>query len=413
LAVRIAGTGYFPVMARQAALLAIKNNGEGVQVDYEHWLRLPASLESFEKTTWSSSGWLELPVTVKPLDTNAEKDIIDALIAEINTKYSLNLDLDIKLSRNQTASQPRVVAAPTIVVVGASNSARLSALIEEFGATVHRITVPGWHPNTTVIQEAADQLNKITFQDPDTSLIVLYNLDSAVYRAVQEDDTLIPARQLEGRNHLDGELVITLIELFHKTLKICTPLLQLHPEILKLVLAPSPRYWLSKCCTDPDHIPNFSQPEYEEDMMSGLAGLRRAIKDHFFMQCIPKLRVINPLLVFGDSTGRTASAECLQAVKDIWGDDPVHPSLECMSKLTSHILDMVLGDNEDSASITTISNEVPKQPTRKPKGIKPTKVNIGVEVHFLLILCDLKWCNYEWKMCKNLSLCGFFKIYPF
>jgi hypothetical protein len=354
-----------PPMARQAALLAIKNNGEGVQVDYEHRLRLPVALESFEKTTWSSSGWLELPLTVKPLDKNAEKDIIDVLIAEINKKYSLNLDLDIKNSRTQPASQPCVVAAPTIVVVGASNGARLSALIEESGATVHRISVPGWHPNTTVIQEAADQLSKINFQDPDTSLIILYNLDSAAYRAVQEDGTLIPARQLEGKYHLDGELVITPKELFHKTLKICTPLLQLHPDIPKLVLAPSPRYWLAKCCSNPEHIPNFSQPEYEEDMMSGLAGLRRAIKDHYFMQRIPKLRVINPLLVFGDSTGRTASAECLQAVKDIWGDDPVHPSLDCMSKLTSYILDMVLGDNEDTNSTTTSCNEAPKQPTGK------------------------------------------------
>jgi hypothetical protein len=54
----------FPANARCAALLACKNNCKGTQPQFDQRIRLPVSLKSFDKNTWHSSGWADLPETV-------------------------------------------------------------------------------------------------------------------------------------------------------------------------------------------------------------------------------------------------------------------------------------------------------------------------------------------------------------
>jgi hypothetical protein len=354
----------FPANARHAALLALKNAGTGQQPVYEQRLRMPKSLQNFEKNTWHSSGWADLPLTVAPLDAAAEKDIIETLISELNSTYSLNLDLDINLTRSTAQVEVTAPVTPTAIIIGHSNAARLALLLSEAGATTHHITVPSWQPNAGTIATACEELSKIEFADKSSSIIILYNLDSSAYRAATMDGDnpqLVPARQLNGGGgyHLDGELVITPKEIFQKILKVCVPLLQLHPEVQKLVLSPSPRYWLTKCCEEPGHIPNFNQPEYEEEMFSGLASLRRVIKDYLFMQHISNFRVLNPFLVFADTSGRAIQQEAIDAVRDIWGPDPVHPSLDCMDKLATKIMSIVTGE-ENSAETTSTASVAPK-----------------------------------------------------
>jgi hypothetical protein len=350
----------FPAGARHAALLALKNAGTGQQPIWEQRLRLPKSLQSFEKITWHSSGWADLPLTVAPLDAVAEKDILETLISELNNNYSLNLDRDIMLARNPAQAEVVAPTVPTIVVIGHSNAARLAALLTEAGANVHHITVPSWQPNATSTATACEELRKIEFVDKSSSIIVFYNLDSSAYRAATLDGDnpqLVPARQLNGGGsyHLEGELVITPKEIFQKILKVCLPLLQLHPDVQKLILSPSPRYWLTKCCEEPSHIPNFSQPEYEDEMFTGLANLRRVIKDFYFMQHITNLRVMNPFLVFADVSGRTIPQEAIDAVRDIWGPDPVHPSLDCMDKLATKVMTIACGEENPTETASTAS----------------------------------------------------------
>jgi hypothetical protein len=352
----------FPVDARRAALLALKNSGRGLQPVYSLRHRLPISLSNVEKTTWHSSGWADLPVTVAPLDSNAEKDILDTFIVEINSKYSLNLDPCINLDRSpprQAATS--MLAAPTYVVVGASNAARLTTVLQESGATVHHVMVPSWLPNQTIIKEACESLSKIPIEDVENSVIIMFNLDSSAFKAATSEGDLIPAKQIEGKYHIDGDLVVTPKELFQKSLKICVPLLQQHPDVKKIILSPLPRYWLAKCCSDEEHIPNFGTAEYEEELFEGIANLRRVTKDFLFLQHIPNVKVINPFLVFAGSSGRNISQEAIEAVREMWGPDPVHPSLDCIDRLAAHLQNLATGeDTESSASSTTSTCVQPK-----------------------------------------------------
>jgi hypothetical protein len=217
-------------------------------------------------------------------------------------------------------------------------------------------------PNTTVVKDACQKISELSFQDPVNTYFIFYNLDSAAYRAIDCEGNMIPARQLDGKYHLDADLAIVPKELFIKTLKICLPLFQLAPDVNKFILSPSPRYWLTKCCEDDEHMPNFTSDGFEDEMFTGLSNLRRIIKDFIFMNRVPKVKVINPFLVFADSTGRSIGQEAIDSVRDVWGPDPVHPSLECMEKLSSFLVNVASGEDTESviSSVTTTPASQPK-----------------------------------------------------
>jgi hypothetical protein len=196
---------------------------------------------------------------------------------------------------------------------------------------VFGLQVPSWRPKSTTTEEAIKQLDNIAFTDPSKSLIVMFILDCAANYAIDEAGDLIPARNLDGHYHLDGELTIAPREMFKRTLKICLPILKYRPEIKKLVITPMLRYWLDRCCSVVEHIPNFSSEGYEKMIFDGLSTLRRLTKDFLFMHHVQNLRVINPFLVFADESGRGPSAEAIEAVKAFWGPDPVHPSIDCLT----------------------------------------------------------------------------------
>jgi hypothetical protein len=327
----------FPVAARRASLLALRNAGSRSQPNYEVRIRMPATLAGHDSITWNSSGWDDIPATVQPISSVSAKDIVDTLISDINTVFSLNLVSEISIEAKTSGVQPEANRGPvTIAVVGASNAGRLSNLLLD-GVEAHYVQVPSTRPNSVTIGRALEQLESINFDDPSRSLIVIFNLDCAAFFAVTEEGDMAPPRNVEGHYHLDREMAVATKEMFVKTLKVCTPLFKFKPEVKKLILAPLPRYWLDKCCDDSSHIPNFSNENYEKNLFDGLSNLRRHVKDYLFLHHIPNARVISPFLVFADATGRAPSAEAISAVKDLWGPDPVHPSLECLEKLATFI----------------------------------------------------------------------------
>jgi hypothetical protein len=329
----------FPVAARRASLLALRNAGSGSQPNYEVRIRMPATLASHDRITWNSSGWDDIPATVQPISSVSAKDIVDTLISDINTVFSLNLVSEISIEAKTSGVQPEVNRGPaTIAIVGSSNAGRLSNLLLD-GVEAHYVQVPSTRPNSVTISRALEQLDSINFADPSRSLIVIFNLDCAAFFAVTEEGDMAPPRNVEGHYHLDGEMAVATKEMFIKTLKVCTPLFKFKPEVKKLILAPLPRYWLDKCCDDSSHIPNFSNENYEKNLFDGLSNLRQHVKDYLFLHHLPNARVISPFLVFADAMGRAPSAEAILAVKDLWGPDPVHPSLECLEKLATFIAD--------------------------------------------------------------------------
>jgi hypothetical protein len=125
------GMDSFPINARKACNLAIKNAGSGTQTDYCLKLRFPTSLNTYEKTTLISSGWGDLPCTVAQLSPPQEKDIIDALLSDLNGVFSFTFGTDVSVIRDVRAGARRT--GRKIVVVGASLAERLHEAVSELG----------------------------------------------------------------------------------------------------------------------------------------------------------------------------------------------------------------------------------------------------------------------------------------
>jgi hypothetical protein len=330
------GLDSFPKNSRKAALLALRNSGSGNQEMYPMRLRLPISLTSFEKKTWSSSGWEDLPRTVAACSAPDEHDIIHALLSDLAEIFSLQLPGDVSLDR---ASKRPLSSSPTCIVVGASNAGRLSDMLLECGATVHHVKMPSWKPTAATVEAAVKTIEAIEVDSTDNTMIIFYNLDCAAYYARTESGDLLPARQLEGHYHVDGALVLAPREMFTYTLECCTPLLMCHPSVRKLILSPTPRYWVQPCCSSPGHVTNFANTDFEEKLFGGLDALRRITKDFIFLKKIPNTRVLNPVQIFAGNSSPTTTTEVITEVKSLWGSDPVHPGTDCFLRLAEFILE--------------------------------------------------------------------------
>jgi hypothetical protein len=162
------------------------------------------------------------------------------------------------LQQHGSAAQPEAAAAVSIVIIGASNGARLVNILEAAGVTTHLVRVPSWRPKSSDVAQALQDLDKLELPCPETTLIVFYNLDCAAYYGCTEDGDLVPAQRLEGKYHISGALTLAPKEQFQFTLKTCLPLFKFRPDVKKIVLSPAPRFWLQKCCADEEHISNFS-----------------------------------------------------------------------------------------------------------------------------------------------------------
>jgi hypothetical protein len=106
-------------------------------------------------------------------------------------------------------------------------------------------------------------------------------------------------------------------------------------------------------------------------MFEGLDNLRRCTKDFLFMQRVTNIKVSNPFLVFGASSGRSVCPLTISAVRDIWGDDPIHPDIDCLDKLADFITNEVISSDQsctgaasECGSSTIINCQQPPQAKR-------------------------------------------------
>ena len=142
----------------------------------------------------------------------------------------------------------------------------------------------------------------------------------------------------DGLYHIDGELVVAPQESFLHTLKTSLPLFKLASGRQAVLLTPLPRYWLTNCCQDPEHITNRADGDFEEVLFTGLDNIRRQCKDFLFKNGLSNVRVLNTAqLICGSSGSRTTLLDTREQLSAAWGEDPVHPSAGCFSDLAVNL----------------------------------------------------------------------------
>jgi hypothetical protein len=128
------------------------------------------------------------------------------------------------------------------------------------------------------------------------------------------------------------------------------PLAAALKETGTVLLSPVPRYVYEKCCTDPHHIENFEDPDLDEEIVSGLEGIKRQLQNWGAENDL-LFNIIDPTLLT-DSCDLSLKMRVASDVQPPWDTgDPIHLTLTACRDLAAVIGDSVLaGAAGDSAS---------------------------------------------------------------
>ena len=353
----------FPDSVFKLVLLSLRNLGSGgSQPPYRLKLRLPVSLQTFEKQTWASDGWVDIPNAIKPMDKQTEKQIIEALVAELNLKFPVHLDPSPETEPQPGQAMEESKKELLVIAIGASHAARLAEALGGAGYRVERVITPSWRPTAAEMKKAAEDLSAVTSSYAAFEIVLIFqHLDCAAFYAQSEDGVLQPAtRDSAGKYHIIGELQLAPRESFLSFLKTCLPLLRAGGSLPKLLLSPLPRYWLQSCCPDNRHITNKEDPDFEDTVFSGVDKLRRICKDFVHLNNISNTHVYNTFQLLGDKKGsRSTGATLREEVSELWGTDPVHPSEACYNKIAYEVTQMLSSEKQPP---TAAEKQLPQGP---------------------------------------------------
>jgi hypothetical protein len=65
-------------------------------------------------------------------------------------------------------------------------------------------------------------------------------------------------------------------------------------------------------------------------------------------------------------------SEAMEAVREIWGPDPVHPSLDCMDKLAAKLITILNGEEKAAETASTTSTTAAVPPSKRLKWASDT-----------------------------------------
>ena len=119
-----------------------------------------------------------LPVGAARVDNTAEREIIEALIKELNFRLAQNLEMDISFRRQVEAPAAR---PEKFIVIGASHTNYKADALAATGAQVIKLVQPVWLINKTRVAELAAQLKSVLAKEGEDCTIVFQMLDKNFY----------------------------------------------------------------------------------------------------------------------------------------------------------------------------------------------------------------------------------------
>ena len=163
---------------------------------------------------------------------------------------------------------------------------------------------------------------------------------------------------MDGRFHIREDLKISSQEQTLNLLRILAPVITAVPGAEVILITCIPRYILVPCCTD--HC-KWSAEE-KTRLLADLTAMKRNIRSQLFMEKLPKVRIVNPMMVCSlDSTESYT--------------DGVHLSAIEYEKLANVVVELVAGQPQEGQPNTALSQ--PAKRARLSAGSQPTVVGRG------------------------------------
>jgi hypothetical protein len=121
---------------------------------------------------------------------------------------------------------------------------------------------------------------------------------------------------------------------------------------------------LEKCCTDPSHISNKYEADYESSMREELADIAGWMKSMCEMRRLKNVVIYNPMEPLGLLDDEADEEQILQ----LWGPDPVHPTEAAYRAIGNHLSEAIVCHMAEARTQAAASEEskTPAAPKQKP-----------------------------------------------
>jgi hypothetical protein len=340
---------------------------------------MPHSMYTLDKVPFVSPGWEDVATHLPTLKKEDESKLLGVLIEELNCKFALQLDPDPLTDRygQEASGLHDHTDMLNVVFAGGSHSSRMLDQVSDPNTKLLDCTVPGFRLTERSVAEMAKDIKEIASELPAKSTVFIMQLfDNSVYYGCREEgEMLLPKKGTDRAYHVEGALKIVKKSTFRDLFNLALTVIKEAGDITVFLTVPLPRYLLEKCCSDPSHISNKYEADYESSMREALADIATWMKSMSEMRRLKNVVIYNPMEPLGLLDDEADEEQILR----LWGPDPVHPTEAAYRAISNHLSEaiachMAAAKTREAAAEEPKAPAAPKQkPVRREAWISGTE----------------------------------------
>ncbi len=128
-------------------------------------------------------------------------------------------------------------------------------------------------------------------------------------------------------------------------------------DITVFLTVPLPRNLLEKCCTDPSHISNKYEADYESSMRAALADIADWMKSMCEMRRLKNVVIYSPM----EPLGLLDDEADEEQIHQLWGTDSVHPTEAAYRAIGNHMSEAIISHMAEARSQAAAAEESKKK----------------------------------------------------
>jgi len=225
------------------------------------------------------------------------------------------------------------------------------------------VSVPGFRiSESSVASMVTDMEVAMSGLIDDKTIVLIQPFDNSIYFSSQaRGEKVLTRKGSDGKYHVHGELKMVGKEDMKSLFLEIIPMIKAVKGKKVVVMGPMPRYLFSKCCSDPNHLTNFSHHDYVDSSLQALRDVYGWINSSIFMRRMKDVKVFNLVSALGFLNEKMTR----ETLSELWGPDPVHPTQEAYHMLATKVAetcdDIFAGSQTGSKSLPK-----PKPATKRP-----------------------------------------------
>jgi hypothetical protein len=230
---------------------------------WERIYHLPGSaVNPRRKPFWSPSVATPLPKRLPPLGEDDERTIVRAILDRVAGQYGVAINCNPSLERGMAILVNDNVTGQ-VIIVGASHMCRMAEFVP---MNYILLAYPGFRTKREGIDSVAEKLKSLVITENDT--VILDLVSNVAFMGTDKDGLPTPSiKGGDGKYHVPGVLTTAPPTTLKKNLEGCNAIAEIIKMANVILMCPTPRYVLEKCCNDPAHIENHSSMDFDDEIV--------------------------------------------------------------------------------------------------------------------------------------------------